>query len=215
MSRAAQAIRGLYAVTRDDADTVRMAAQVRAALAGGARIVQYRNKIADDALRNVQAKMLRALCSEFGAALIINDHVDLALDIDADGVHLGGEDGSIAQARARLGPHKLLGASCYRQLANAERAIAEGADHIAFGSFFVSTVKPGAVRSTPDMLTQARRQFGVPVVAIGGITPENAPVLINAGADALAVITALFGADDITLAAKKFTALFDTANKQS
>ena len=127
---------------------------------------------------------------------------------DADGLHLGGEDGSLAAARARLGPGKWLGASCYRSLDNAERAIAEGADHIAFGSFFVSSVKPGAVRSTPALLTEAKQKFGVPVVAIGGITLGNAPRLIAAGADSVAVITALFGAPDVALAAQQFNALF-------
>jgi thiamine-phosphate pyrophosphorylase len=128
--------------------------------------------------------------------------------VDADGLHLGGEDGSLAAARARLGPHKLLGASCYRSLENAERAIAEGADHIAFGSFFVSTVKPGAARSKPELLTKAKKKFNVPVVAIGGITLDNGSLLIAAGADSVAVISALFGAPDIALAAKKFNALF-------
>ena len=201
-------LRGLYAVTPDDTDSTRLTTQVRSALAGGARILQYRNKVADAALRREQAAALRALCHEYDAALIINDDLELALAVDADGLHLGGEDGSLAAARARLGPHKLLGASCYRQLENAERAIADGADHIAFGSFFVSTVKPGAARSKPELLTEAKRKFRVPVVAIGGITLDNAPTLITAGADSVAVISALFGAPDIALAAKKFNALF-------
>jgi thiamine-phosphate pyrophosphorylase len=202
-------LRGLYGVTPDEADSARLMALVRFALAGGMRVLQYRNKVADAALRREQATALRALCCEYGAALIINDDLDLALTVDADGLHLGGEDGSLAAARARLGPNKLLGASCYRSLENAGRAIAEGADHIAFGSFFVSTVKPGAVRSSPSLLTEAKQKFNVPVVAIGGITLDNASQLIVAGADSVAVITALFGAPDVTLAAKKFNALFD------
>ena len=201
-------LRGLYAVTPDEADSARLVTQVRAALAGGTRILQYRNKGADAALRRAQASALCALCHDYGAALIINDDLDLALAVDADGLHLGGEDGSLAAARARLGPGKWLGASCYRSLDNAERAIAEGADHIAFGSFFVSSVKPGAVRSTPALLTEAKQKFGVPVVAIGGITLGNAPRLIAAGADSVAVITALFGAPDVALAAQQFNALF-------
>lgn len=202
-------IRGLYAVTPQTEDSARLAAQVRAALEGGTRVVQYRDKSTDRALRRYQASALHALCCAHGAALIINDDVDLAMEIDAHGVHLGREDGSISAARARLGPHKLIGATCYRLLENAERALAEGADHIAFGSFFVSTVKPGAVRSTPTILTEAKRRFGVPVVAIGGITPENAPIVISAGADSVAVITALFSAPDITAAARQFNALFE------
>jgi thiamine-phosphate pyrophosphorylase len=201
-------MRGLYAVTPDEADSARLMALVRSALAGGARIVQYRNKSSDAALRREQATALRALCREQGAALIINDDLELAMAIDADGLHLGGEDGSLAAARARLGPDKLLGASCYRSLDNAARAIAEGADHIAFGSFFVSIVKPGAVRSSPSLLTEAKLKFNVPVVAIGGITLKNAPQLIAAGADSVAVISALFGAPDVMRTAREFNALF-------
>jgi thiamine-phosphate pyrophosphorylase len=201
-------VQGLYAVTPDTEDSARLARDVQAALEGGVRVVQYRNKSTDTALRRYQASALCALCQAHGAALIVNDDVALALEIDAHGVHLGREDGSIEAARARLGPHKLLGASCYRSLENAALAIAAGADHIAFGSFFVSTVKPGAVRSSPTILTEAKRKFGVPVVAIGGITPANATQLIEAGADSVAVITALFSAPDIAQAAREFTALF-------
>ncbi len=203
------AISGLYAVTPDTEDSAHLAHQVRAALEGGARIVQYRNKSTDRALRRYQASTLYALCCAHQAVLIVNDDVDLALEINAHGVHLGREDGSLAAARAQLGPNKLLGASCYRSLENAQRAIAQGADHIAFGSFFSSTVKPGAVRSTPAILTEAKRKFGVPVVAIGGITPDNAPIVIGAGADSIAVITALFSAPDIAAAARQFNALFE------
>ncbi len=199
---------GLYGVTPDDADSARLMTRVRAALDGGMRILQYRNKTANARLRREQAAALHALCREYDATLIINDDLELALAIDADGLHLGGEDGSLAAARARLGPDKWLGASCYRSLDNAARAIAEGADHIAFGSFFVSTVKPGAVRSTPSLLTEAKQKFGVPVVAIGGITLDNASLLIAAGADSVAVITALFSAPDVALAAQKFNVLF-------
>ena len=201
-------LRGLYAVSPDEADSARLMALVRSALAGGARVLQYRNKVADAARRREQAAALRTLCHEYGAALIINDDLELAIAVDADGVHLGGEDGSLAAARARLGPDKWLGASCYSRIENAERAIAEGADHIAFGSFFASTVKPGAVRSPLTLLTEAKRRFRVPIVAIGGITLDNAPQLIAAGADSIAVISALFGARDVTAAAQQFNALF-------
>ncbi len=209
MNNAATRIHGLYGVTPDEADTPLLLARVRAALTGGMRLLQYRNKLADAALRRTQAAALCALCHEYGAALIVNDHVDIALEVDADGVHLGGEDGSLAAARAKLGPGKLLGASCYRDLENGAAAIAAGADHIAFGSFFRSPVKPSAVRSPFSLLTEARRRFGVPVVAIGGITPDNAPQLIAAGAQSVAVITALFGAADITAAARQFSTLFE------
>lgn len=209
MNAAAVRIRGLYGVTPDVADTQLLLGRVRAALTGGMRLLQYRNKLADATLLRTQAAALCALCHEFGAALIVNDHVDVALHVDADGVHLGGEDGSLAAARAKLGPDKLLGASCYRDLENGAAAIAAGADHVAFGSFFRSPVKPSAVRSPFSLLTEARRRFNVPVVAIGGITPDNAPQLIAAGAQSVAVITALFGAPDIARAARQFNALFD------
>jgi thiamine-phosphate pyrophosphorylase len=207
------ALHGLYGVTPDDADTARLLGRVGAALEGGARILQYRNKSADALLRHEQAVALHTLCLAHGAALIVNDDLELALAVDAEGVHLGGEDGSVAAARRRLGPHKLLGASCYSRLENAERAIAEGADHIAFGSFFVSSVKPGAPSSPLSLLTEAKRRFSVPVVAIGGITLANAPHLITAGADSVAVITALFGADDIVRAAQEFNALFESRHE--
>lgn len=170
--------------------------------------MQYRNKAAAAQLRREQASALCALCRAHGASLIINDDLELALAVDAHGLHLGSEDGSIAAARVRLGPHKLLGASCYSRLENAERAIAEGADHIAFGAFFVSGVKPGAARAAPALLSAAKRRFKVPVVAIGGITHTNAPQLIDAGADSIAVISALFSAPDIAHAAREFNALF-------
>jgi thiamine-phosphate pyrophosphorylase len=213
MSNADMRIRGLYGVTPDEADTPLLVARVRAALEGGMRLLQYRNKIADAALRRAQAVALCALCHEYGCALIINDHVDLALEVDADGVHLGGEDGSLVAARAKIGPHKLLGASCYRNLENGAAAIAAGADHIAFGSFFQSSVKPCAARSPFSLLADARRRFDVPIVAIGGITPDNAPQLIAAGAHSVAVITALFGAADLSTAARRFNALFETGNE--
>jgi thiamine-phosphate pyrophosphorylase len=201
-------IAGLYAITPDLDDSHELQHRVRAALRGGARTIQYRNKAASAGLRMEQALMLQQLCSGFGVPLIINDHLELALECDAAGLHLGGEDGDIAAARARLGPHKLLGVSCYDRIELAQAAIAAGADHIAFGSFFPSTVKPGAVRPPIELLGQAKSRYGVPVVAIGGITLDNAPALIAAGADAIAVISAVFSAPDIEQAAYAFQSLF-------
>ena len=197
-------------MTPDDGDTNALLAKVAAAIAGGARFVQYRNKLASPALRLEQGKALKALCSQNGAALIVNDHVDIARAIEADGVHLGREDGSAALGRSAVGPYGLVGISCYQSLARARAAVAEGADHVAFGSFFPSRVKPGASRAPVDLLAQAKDELDVPVVAIGGITVENGGVLVRAGADALAVISALFDAADITAAASCFTALFET-----
>lgn len=202
-------IAGLYAITPDLADTDDLLYRVRAALAGGARVLQYRNKSADSQLRLTQARALQALCAARRVPLIINDHLDVAIAVDAAGLHLGGDDGDIAAARARLGPGKLLGASCYDQLELAEKALAAGADHIAFGSFFASSVKPEAVRPPLDLVTRAKKRFPVPVVGIGGITPGNAPQLISAGIDAVAVISAIFSAPDIEAAAREFQSLFE------
>lgn len=205
----AHAMRGLYAVTPDIPDTQGLVAAVCAALAGGARLVQYRNKMAASALRRKQAHAIRAACREHGVPFIVNDHLELALEVDADGLHLGANDGSLAAARQRLGPDRLLGASCYNSMELAHRAIAEGADHVAFGSFFASSVKPGAVRAEISLLGEAKRVLGVPVVAIGGITLRNGNTLVTAGADALAVISALFQAPDVALAARSFNAIFE------
>ncbi|HSF20710.1 MAG TPA: thiamine phosphate synthase [Burkholderiales bacterium] len=201
-------ISGLYAVTPDGDDTPALIAAVEAALAGGARLLQYRNKPAPAALRLSQASALLVLCRRYRVPLIINDDLDLALAVSADGLHLGAEDGSLAAARARLGTAKILGASCYDRLEAALEAARLGADYVAFGSFFPSSVKPGAVRAPLTLLRDAKRRLSMPVVAIGGITLENAPQLIAAGADGVAVISALFGADDVELAARRFSALF-------
>ena len=200
--------RGLYAVTPDDADTPALVAKVTAAVSGGARIVQYRNKPASPELRREQAAALKRACDAHGALLIINDHADIAREIDAAGVHIGADDGDLAAARAIVGPDKLVGVSCYRRIELAREAEARGVDYVAFGSFFASSVKPGAVRAPIDLLIEAKRTLTVPVVAIGGITIANAPPLIAGGADAVAVITAVFGASDVTAAARGFTDLF-------
>lgn len=202
-------IAGLYAITPDIADTDTLLLRTRAALSGGVRVLQYRNKTGSPALRSIQAKALQQLCAEFSVPLIINDHLDLALAVDAAGLHLGGDDGDIAAARARLGPGKLLGASCYDRIELAQAAMVAGADHIAFGSFFASSIKPDAVRPPLDLIGRAKKQFRLPVVAIGGITPHNAPQLISAGVDAVAVISAVFTAPDVAAAAREFQNLFE------
>jgi thiamine-phosphate pyrophosphorylase len=200
--------RGLYALTPDEPDTAALAAAVRAVIAGGARAVQYRNKRANAAMRRRQATALAAICNKAGVPLIINDDVELALEVGAAGTHLGRDDGDLATARARLGGDRFLGASCYDRLDLAARAIAAGADHIAFGAVFASPTKPGAPRPPLTILGEARERFALPVVAIGGITLENAPLAIDAGADVLAVLSALFGAEDIGTRARAFAALF-------
>lgn len=206
---AANRVRGLYAVTPDAPDTARLVAWVRAALNGGTRIVQYRAKTASDALKLTQAQALKSVCASHGAVLIVNDDVHLAAAVDADGVHLGREDGGSSSARAALGPGRLIGVSCYDSLERGRAAQQEGADYVAFGSFFPSRVKPGAVRAPVELLAEAKRVLDVPLVAIGGITAENASQLIEAGADAVAVISALFDAADVAAAARGFNALFE------
>jgi thiamine-phosphate pyrophosphorylase len=208
-----RAISGLYAVTPDSSDTPGLLAGVKSALDGGARLLQYRNKGTDAALRRAQGSALLALCRRYEVPLIINDDLDLALELNAAGVHLGSDDGSLRAARNRLGRTKILGASCYRQLAGALEAQEAGADYVAFGSFFASGVKPTAVRAPLDLLVEAKRRLSVPVVAIGGITLDNAPQLIAAGADAVAVISALFGAADVRAAARGFTTLFGVSGR--
>ncbi len=199
---------GLYVLTPELADTSLLVARVAAAIGGGASAVQYRNKRGDAALRREQALALRALCSARDATFIVNDDVDLAADVDADGVHLGRDDGEIGAARRRLCAAAIIGASCYDSLDLAQRALAAGADYIAFGSFYPSRVKPDAVRAEPSLLTRAKARWTAPVVAIGGITATRAPALTAAGADALAVISAVFDATDITAAACAFRAAF-------
>ena len=201
-------IRGLYAVTPDTSDSDWLYARVAAVLAGGARMIQYRSKGADARCRGQQGARLADLCSAQGALLIVNDDVALARELDADGVHLGREDMSVTEARAALGDRALIGVSCYDSLARAREAQSEGADYVAFGSFFPSDVKPGAMRAPLELLRAARAVIDLPVVAIGGITPENGRRLVEAGADALAVISALFHVPDGYAAAQAFAALF-------
>jgi thiamine-phosphate pyrophosphorylase len=200
-------IKGLYAVTPDVADTALLLAKVETVLAAGARLLQYRNKSADAARRGEQARALRAVCRRHAATLIINDDVTLARAIDADGVHVGADDPALAIAREQLGSQKIIGVSCYDDLQRARAAATQGADYLAFGSFFASAVKPGAVRA-PLSVLPAARALGVPVVAIGGITLDNAGGLIAAGADAVAVISALFAAPDPAGATRDFCRLF-------
>jgi thiamine-phosphate pyrophosphorylase len=201
-------VSGLYAITSDLPDTQTLLHKVRLALQGGAQVLQYRNKIADSTLRLQQAQALRQLTREFVTTFIVNDDAKLAAQVDADGVHLGGEDGSVAVARALLGDSKLIGVSCYNRAPLALAAVQQGADYVAFGAFFPSSVKPEAVQAELAMLREARLKLNVPIVAIGGITQQNGAALIDAGADALAVISALWDAPDIEASAQRFLTLF-------
>ncbi|MGC8698478.1 MAG: thiamine phosphate synthase, partial [Halothiobacillus sp.] len=174
--------------------------------------VQYRDKSGDTERRLAEASALRALTRVHNVIFLINDDVALALAVGADGVHLGREDGAIASARAELGTGAIIGASCYNDLALAEQAAQAGADYLAFGAFFKSKTKPHAVPANPALLTRARAELHLPLCAIGGITPENAPPLLTAGADMLAVISAVFAAKNITTAAHTFAALMPNKN---
>ena len=205
---------GLYAITPDEPNTAILVGKVGQALRGGASVVQYRNKTAGPELRLEQGRALAAICREAGAAFIVNDDLALALALDADGVHLGGDDGDLAEARQRLGQRKLLGASCYNRIELAEAAARAGVDYLAFGSVFSSGTKPGAVRASLAIFAEARRRFPLPLVAIGGITLENAPQVFAAGADAVAVISAVFDAGDIAASAAGFTRLHQPQRMQ-
>jgi thiamine-phosphate pyrophosphorylase len=205
-------IRGLCAVTLDDPLLPRLSALVKAALDGGAPFVQYRNKMASRPLRRAQAAEMLRICRAAGAKLIINDDVWLAVEIGADGAHLGRDDapgGSLVAARDALGPKRILGVSCYNELARGEEAAAAGADYLAFGSVFPSRTKPAAAHAPLELLGEARRRFGLPIAAIGGITIENAPQVIAAGADMLAVVSDLFDAMDIKARAAAYQELFN------
>ncbi len=206
-------IAGLYAITPDLLNTQDLLRKARRALAGGANVLQYRNKLADAILRSEQAAVLRELTREFDAVLIINDDVELAHEVDADGVHLGGDDGSVVAARALLGSGRLIGVSCYNNLSLAREAVRQGADYVAFGAFFHSDVKPDAAQSSPELLQQARSELSVPIVAIGGITVRNGAQLLQAGADALAVISSVFAAPDIQQAARQFAELKQSCSR--
>ena len=171
-------------------------------------MVQYRNKSADAGLRLRQATALLALCRSHGVPLIINDHLDLCAQIDADGLHLGATDCDLGAARRLLGDAKILGASCYNQLDLAVQAEAEGASYVAFGACFASQTKPNAPVAALDLFTRAKTELNIPNVAIGGITLQNAPQIIAAGASAIAVINAIFGANDVKAACTQFSMLF-------
>ena len=205
-------IKGLYAVTPDQEDTARLHALVEAALLGGASLIQYRNKTASSQLRKAQAMGLLSLCRSHKVPLIINDHADLCMEIDADGVHVGLDDfptGELMRLKAALGEQKILGVSCYNRFELAQQATAHGADYVAFGSCFDSGTKPAAVRAPLELFSQAHETLDIPAVAIGGITLANASLAIEAKADAIAVINALFSASDITGTARQFSNLFD------
>ena len=201
--------RGLYAVAdhplTGDSD---LSAQIDAAIAGGAVLVQYRDKTGDVAQRVARACAVLQCCRARRVPLIINDDVALAAAVDADGVHLGRDDATVAMARHRLGSRAIIGVSCYNQLTRAIAAAEAGADYVAFGRFFPSRTKPHAVQAEADLLVRAKQRLTIPLVAIGGITADNGAALIEAGADLLAAIHGVFGQADVTAAARRIAGLF-------
>lgn len=199
-------LRGLYLITPDEDDRDRLVERVAAVLPARPALLQYRNKRADATRRFDEARTLKALCDAANVPLVINDDWRLALDVAAAGTHLGEDDGDVAEVR-RAAPGLLLGASCYDDLARAERAVAAGVDYIAFGAFFPTRTKAATRRATPELLAAAAT-LGRPRVAIGGLTPNNAAPLVAAGADLLAVVGAVFDAPDPLAAARRFASLF-------
>jgi thiamine-phosphate pyrophosphorylase len=198
---------GLYAITPERSDTDTLVREVAACLEGGAALLQYRAKHVAPGTALLQARRLSDLCRTHGVPFIVNDSIALALACDADGVHVGREDGSVREARIAL-PRGIVGVSCYGDPARASEAARDGADYVAIGSVFASTTKPQAIRAPLALIGEARAASGLPVAAIGGITPSNAAEAIAAGADMLAVIAAIFESRDPRAAARSFTTLF-------
>ena len=200
--------RGLYLITPDETDTAHLLARTAPLLAEGVAWLQYRNKTAGDALRHEQASALQSLCATAGVPLIVNDDVHLAKSIGAAGVHLGEDDGDITAARALLGAQAIIGASCYDELPLAQRAVAAGASYVAFGAFFPTRSKTGTRQAGVELLAQSA-SLGVPRVAIGGITPDNARSLVEAGADLVAVISGVYDAADPIAAVHAYRRCFN------
>ena len=202
-------LRGLYAITPEHPHPgTPLASQVEQAVLGGARVVQYRDKSGDGPRRRAEARALLQVCRRHGVPLVINDDLELAASVGADGVHLGRDDADATTARRRLGPGALVGVSCYNRVEDAERAQTLGASYVAFGRFFPSSSKPSATGADLGLLRRARGLIRLPIVAIGGITPENGGPLVTAGADMLAAIEAVFGRPDVRAASQAFSALF-------
>ncbi|MEK7772501.1 MAG: thiamine phosphate synthase [Pseudomonadota bacterium] len=207
-----QEISGLYAITPDLENTNDLLNKVQQALEGRVQLIQYRNKLANEILRRKQAKLLLQLCREYGIPLIINDHLDLAIEIDADGLHVGQDDMSVTKARNQFGQDKIIGASCYNNLNLAVQAEKEGADYVAFGTFFSSLTKPNTISVTMDLVDQAKKKISLPIVAIGGIKLANARTVIQGGCAAVAVCNDLFHTENIKTTATQYSQLFAENN---
>ena len=201
-------IKGLYAITPDMADLNTLVHKTQLAIEGGAFMVQYRSKKQDHAVKMQQCAAILRLCREYGVPCIVNDDVEMCRILEADGVHLGENDDNIAEVRHILGEDAIIGSSCYDQLDRAKQAQKEGATYVAFGAVFPTPTKPNAPRATLELLREAKREIHIPIVAIGGITVNNAHDVIEAGVDAIAVITSLFEAKTIKETAETFLKMF-------
>ena len=201
-------LNGLYIVTPDWDDTEKLLANSELALKGGARILQYRHKSADAQLRKMQAHSLQRLCKKYHCLFLINDHVDLCVELDADGIHVGGMDDSVEQVRASVGPDKIVGASCYGDMQLAHLAQRQGASYVAFGGFYPSRIKKYPVTTSIDIVAQFKKEVALPCVVIGGMTLDNSTPLIERGTDMVAVISGVYMAENPEQAAREFCQLF-------
>lgn len=211
MSKAgSQNLKGLYAITDPELMGSDLIAKTEQALLGGINILQYRNKTASIEQQEQEAHTLARLCKNYNVTFIINDNVELAIKVNADGVHLGQKDTQLLQARKLLGKNKIIGVTCNNHIELAQVAQAQGADYVAFGRFFNSLTKPAAPQAELSLLNEAKKLISVPIVAIGGITQEFAPLLLKEGVDMLAVIQGIFAQEDILNATRQFVEIIDS-----
>lgn len=201
-------MKGLYLVTPDWDDTDALIKATETALSEGVGLLQYRHKTANGELRLEQASALLKLCRQHNVPFIMNDHIDLCIALDADGIHVGGTDASVAVVRTLIGKDKILGASCYGDFALAEQAQIAGASYVAFGGFYPSRVKKYEVSTPAAIVSKAKSQLTLPVCVIGGMTSQNAKPLVKEGADMVAAISSVYSAEDIATAVREFAALF-------
>ncbi len=201
-------IKGLYAITPDMADLNSLIQKTQSAIEGGAFMVQYRSKIHDRDVKMQQCAAILSICREYDIPCIVNDDVEMCRVLEADGVHLGENDDNIAEVRRILGEDSIIGSSCYDQLNRAKQAQKEGASYVAFGAVFPTPTKPNAPRATLELLREAKSEIQIPIVAIGGITMNNAHDVIETGIDAIAVITSLYESNSIKETAETFSQMF-------
>ncbi len=201
-------IKGLYVITPDMTDLNTLIHKTKLAIEGGAFMVQYRSKMQDRVVKMQQCAAILRLCREYDVPCIINDDVEMSRILEADGVHLGVNDDNIAEVRRILGEDAIIGSSCYDQLERAKQAQKEGASYVAFGAMFPTPTKPNAPRASFELLSEAKREIHIPIVAIGGITVNNAHDVIETGIDAIAVITSLYEAKSIKETAETFLKMF-------